>query len=409
MYRLSTLAIMSSLCLTLWCGSVPAATFEETEAAILKTWSNVKTLTADVALETSAKDGGATSATGSIVMLVEAHVVKYREQLTMRVAEPAPIEMAMDCIFDGQDLYVINEVSGETTVLKTQPGAGDDIPPPGGKVLLDQVKADFTVTVGEQQRVHGKNCHVLECTPKDTTEGVSHLRLFIDRETGVAVRMEITPQTGDPIIVRYSNVRLNRDVNPAQFVFHAPEGVPLLEARPAGTVPETAPQPEATAPPAEAAPEPAPQPEAAAPPAEAAPEPAPQPEAAAPPAEAAPEPAPQPEAAAPPAEAAPETAPRPEAAAPPAEAAPETAPQPEAAAAPAEAAPTAEAMPEAQAALPPAEEVLELEATAPVAEADSESALSGPSSGTRLQLRGDALFESEGEEDPGIGLDDNGP
>ncbi len=392
MYRLSTLVIMSSLCLMLWCGSVPATTFEETEAAILKTWSNVKTLTADVALETSAEDGGATSATGSIVMLVEAHVVKYREQLTMRVAEPAPIEMAMDCIFDGQDLYVINEVSGQTTVLKTQPGAGDDIPPPGGKVLLDQVKADFTVTVGEQQRVHGKNCHVLECTPKDTTEGISHLRLFIDRETGVAVRMEITPQTGDPIIVRYSNVRLNRDVNPGQFVFHAPEGVPLLEARPAGT-----------------APEPAPQPEAAAPPAEAAPEPAPQPEAAAPPAEAAPETAPQPEAAAPPAEAAPETAPQPEAAAPPAEAAPETAPQPEAAAPPAEAAPIAETTPEPQATLPPAEEVLELEATAPVAEADSESALSGPSSGNRLQLRGDALFESEGEEDLDIGLDDNGP
>lgn len=238
MYRLGVRVAIGLFSLAIWTGRAHAASFEETEAAILKTWSKVKTLTADVTLETTVKDGGAMSASGNIAMLMEGDVVKYREQFIMHVAEPTPVEMKMDCIFDGQDLYVLSEVADQKTVLKTQPGAGDDIPPPGGKVLLDQVKADFTVEDGEQQRIHGKNCYVLECTPKDATEGVSHMRLFMDRETGVAVRIEITPETGEPIIVRYSNVRLNRDLDPAQFVFQAPEGVPPLEAPPTETAPE---------------------------------------------------------------------------------------------------------------------------------------------------------------------------
>ncbi|HNR31220.1 MAG TPA: hypothetical protein PKI11_10045 [Candidatus Hydrogenedentes bacterium] len=210
-----------------------AAAFEEVEADILDAWSKVRTLKADLALETMIEEESTMTATGDVTMLVVGDAAKYRQRITMKIEGPMALDMTMDSVYDGQELYIVNEVLGQKTLLKTQPGAGEDIPPPGGKILLDRVKEDFTVSVGEDRKVGAARCYVLECVPKNPAEGIARLLVFMNKKTGVAAGMEIYPEVGAPIMVRYTNVRINSDVDPAQFVFTAPEGVAIAEETPA--------------------------------------------------------------------------------------------------------------------------------------------------------------------------------
>lgn len=250
--KVMTVIVLTAAVLSVFVPVARAASAEEVEAQILEAWGKLKSLTATISLEAELDAETKMASTGDYAMLAEGDTVKYEQNMKMTVTGPSSIEMSMHVVFDGKDLYVVNEAMGEKTAIKTTPGTGEDFPPPGGKLLFDMLKQEGTLKALDPAEADGVKCLVLECAPKEDN-GVDRMLLFFDQETGVARRMELHAEGQEkPVIIRYTNIELNPKLDPARFIFKAPDGVEVIDGTVAPAPPEvTVEPPEDVAPPAD--------------------------------------------------------------------------------------------------------------------------------------------------------------
>lgn len=240
---------------------------DELEAKVLETWQRQKSVTADLRVEAEMM-GVSVTGTGKLAVLNEGESGKYTQRFVLELPPPLSVQATMDVLYDGHSVFLVREILGEKEAFKLNPGLAESAPPPGGKLLFDLVKAAYTLDAGEDTAVEKRPAYVLRCTPKDAA-AADPMTIAFDKETGLAVKVEISPKDAEkPVVVWYTNVAVNTELDPASFVFTLADGTQLQDkTQSAAAKPAKPEQPAPPSPPiTEAAPV-EPQPAAEAPPA----------------------------------------------------------------------------------------------------------------------------------------------
>lgn len=228
--------------------SAGAQTLEEVQQELNAAFAKVNSLTADLAMSMTMGPGMSMTGNGAMALLREGEVVKYVQDMTMSIQGPMSMETRTTTLFDGQAAYVTTDAMGQRQVHKSQAGADDGFPPPGGELLWEMLGESFELTLGEPAEVDGHACHVIVAKPKEEEVGFAEMRLHFDKALGISRKME---GRGDvQTTLTYSNVVLNPEIDPAKFVYVAEEGVEVMDmdammqppAEEAAETPEEAPE-----------------------------------------------------------------------------------------------------------------------------------------------------------------------
>jgi outer membrane lipoprotein-sorting protein len=151
---------------------------------------------------------------------------KSRTLIKLDLSAVGAGQMVSDQRFDGTTGYVMDTLQGNRTVEGSQLDAmrNGSFPSP----LLTYKEMGATMTLGDKEKIGGKDAYVIKMTPK---AGPS-TRLFIDAESFMLVRTAVTlnvPQLGGDIeqVVDFSDFRdvdgikipfVTKSSNPAQTV-----------------------------------------------------------------------------------------------------------------------------------------------------------------------------------------------
>lgn len=231
-----TLAVALLLPLTL-APTALALSADELEANLLETWQRQKSITADLRIEAEMM-GIAVTGTGKLAVLNEGEASKYTQHFVLELPAPLSVQATMDVLYDGQFIYLVREMLGEKEAFKLAPGLAESAPPPGGKLLFDLVKAQYTLAAGDDAAVGKRPVYTLRCEPKDAN-AADPMTIAFDKETGLALKIEIQPKDAEkPVVITYAGIATNAELSPASFVFTLAHGTQLQDKTQPGP-PET--------------------------------------------------------------------------------------------------------------------------------------------------------------------------
>lgn len=217
---------------TFWCaGAVRAETGAEVEGKVLEAWAGVTSITAALVLETTVLDLPMLGAGDAAVLKADGKEF-YRQSIQLDFPPPMGVQGSIRSVYDGESLFVVNELMGRAEAFKSRPGLNEAPPPPSPVLLLNAVKAAFDLEAAEYGEVDGRAAWWLEGPRREQVERVERIRLAFDRETGFPLQITMhTPGTPEPVVISYTGLAVDAELDPADFVFAPPEGVELDAGR----------------------------------------------------------------------------------------------------------------------------------------------------------------------------------
>jgi outer membrane lipoprotein-sorting protein len=90
------------------------------------------------------------------------------------------------------------------------------------------LKQKFAVSLGGEEVIDGKKTTKLELTPKNSTMFKS-VQMWMDQDKWVAVQIRTTEASGDYLIVKFSNIRLNPNIPESVFTLKLPKDVKVVK------------------------------------------------------------------------------------------------------------------------------------------------------------------------------------
>ena len=211
-------------------------------------------------LPSTGEGGSAVSLTGLLSGSTTARVWKAGDDRS-RVAVDAPFA-EYDVVRDGSEVWTYDSASSDVTHLVLPEGVEQQSPAPEpsgtatpqdvAERLLSFVEPTTTVTVGSAEEVAGRAAYELVLEPKDELTLVDEVRLAVDGETSVPLRVQAfgVGQTEPAVEVAFTSVRFAVP-DASVFDFTPPSGSTVTErsledvAGAAGTPDPTAPKPSA--------------------------------------------------------------------------------------------------------------------------------------------------------------------
>ena len=170
-----------------------------------------------------------TSPVGELSGTIEVYSKKPNKSRTLIKLDLTALgagQVVSDQRFDGNSAYVIDSFQGNRAIEGSQLEAmkSGSFPSP----LLNYKELGLTITLGDREKVGGKDAYVLRMTPKAGPP----VRVFIDAESFMLVKTALTlnvPQLGGDIeqVVEFSDFRdvdgikvpyITKSSNPAQTV-----------------------------------------------------------------------------------------------------------------------------------------------------------------------------------------------
>jgi outer membrane lipoprotein-sorting protein len=151
-------------------------------------------------------------------------------------------------IRNGSDVWIWESRSNKATHHTLPAGAhGPDhfdfndlpkTPQEAADLALAAISPSTVVTTGSAAKVAGRNAYELILSPRDTASLVGQVRLAIDAEKHVPLRVQVYASKGDKpaFEVKFTAVSFAKP-DPAQFTFNPPPGATVDEA-PSGQAPD---------------------------------------------------------------------------------------------------------------------------------------------------------------------------
>jgi outer membrane lipoprotein-sorting protein len=91
-----------------------------------------------------------------------------------------------------------------------------------------ELKQNFTVSLGAEDTIDGKKTTVLLLKPKDS-KMFSSIQMWMDQQRWTSVQVKTTEASGDYMIFKFSNVRLNAPVADSMFQLKLPKDVHVIK------------------------------------------------------------------------------------------------------------------------------------------------------------------------------------
>lgn len=200
------------------------------ERKIQGAWEAVSTLVATVKMETlmpaGAKEVMATGE-GRLEYMKAEPRAKYRQRMDLEVPAPLSLKASFEFLFDGEFLYLINEIMDQKTIAKSDaPDFENGALPPGGKELLDALRAKLDLSLQPESEVGGHKTYVIEGKrhKADAADPVQRALFYIDKENGIQRRAEFFTADGKlNTSISYEDFRLNIPVDQSRFIYDGPQ------------------------------------------------------------------------------------------------------------------------------------------------------------------------------------------
>src|SRR5215470_12694328 len=90
------------------------------------------------------------------------------------------------------------------------------------------LKKNFTVSLGPEEVVDGKKTTVLELQPKNSAMFKS-VRMWMDQQKWVSVQIKTTEASGDYMTLKFSNVKINTGIPESVFGLKMPKDVRVIK------------------------------------------------------------------------------------------------------------------------------------------------------------------------------------
>jgi outer membrane lipoprotein-sorting protein len=155
-----------------------------------------------------------------------------RQRLAVRAGEFAERVY----VRDGDEAWVWDSTERETTHLRLPDGSPDQgaapalTPQAAAQALLDAVDPTTEVTVGRAETVAGRPAYELVLTPRDEETLVDSVRIAVDGEELVPLRVRVYAEGRAEVAVEVGFTDVSFAVPDADlFAFEPPAGAPLLE------------------------------------------------------------------------------------------------------------------------------------------------------------------------------------
>ncbi|GGM60199.1 membrane protein [Dactylosporangium sucinum] len=151
-----------------------------------------------------------------------------------------------DVIHNGADTWIWSSKDAKAQHFKSDPAKADDKGPAGipsdlpkspqeaADLALKAIDPSTQVSTGNSARIAGRNAYELILRPRDTASLVSEIRLAIDAQEKLPLRVQVLAkgQASPAFEVAFTQVSFTRP-DDAQFVFNPPAGTKVEEADPA--------------------------------------------------------------------------------------------------------------------------------------------------------------------------------
>ncbi len=160
-----------------------------------------------------------------------------------------------DLISNGSVLWAWSSESQTAVRSELEPGtSGDNLPLPAGSPqeaaveVLRELEQYSAVSTDSNVRVAGRDAYELVITPSDDQTRVAQVRLAVDAETSLPLRVIVSSTTSATPAIEIGFTKINYSApNPSVFEFTPPPNAEVIEAGHAGEL-ESAERPEIEAP-----------------------------------------------------------------------------------------------------------------------------------------------------------------
>ena len=92
----------------------------------------------------------------------------------------------------------------------------------------EDLKKNFTVSVGGEEAVDGKKTTVLELKPKNSSTFKS-VRMWMDQQRWISVQIKTTENSGDYMSLKFMNIKLNGNISDSVFELKMPKDVHVIK------------------------------------------------------------------------------------------------------------------------------------------------------------------------------------
>ncbi len=199
------------------------------EKALSKAWGNLKSMTADMEMNV-AMAGISTKMKGTVEFVNKPDKELFRMEMTIESNMGGQkMEGNSTTVYDGEFVYMLNEMMGQKSVVKQDPGVIAQSP--AGKRMFEGLKEKNELKVLPSEKVDGKDVFVIEAVPKGTgPQPVARMKIFLAKENGIMVKMLGYDNAGTEFMTTvYSNIKINPKIDESRFVFKAPDGVQVMD------------------------------------------------------------------------------------------------------------------------------------------------------------------------------------
>ena len=199
------------------------------EKELSKVWDKLKSMTADMEMNVAVA-GTSTKMKGTVEFVAKPDKELFRMEMTMETDFGGQkMEGTSTTVYDGEFVYMVNEMFGQKTAIKQKPGAMAQSP--AGKHMFESLMENNELKVLPSEKVDGKDAFVIEAVPKGTaTQPFTKMKLFLVKENGIVVKMLAYDHAGSEFMTTvYSNIKINPKIDESRFVFKAPDGVQVMD------------------------------------------------------------------------------------------------------------------------------------------------------------------------------------
>lgn len=220
--------------------SAAADTLEEAEKAVTAALGKHKTITFTSFTKSEMDMGGAkftSESTSKIEALRTPSGFKLRadsKYKNVMGGEGAnTMEGANLMIYDGEFMYMLNDMMGQKMATKDKATA--DLPNPfDGGSLFKSLKQEFELKLLPDEQVEGEACYAVECTPKGgsaSQDSIARIVNFLSKKSGVSLKSVVYDKGGAAMTTTTtSELKLDSDLAPNRFEFKAPDGVTVMDS-----------------------------------------------------------------------------------------------------------------------------------------------------------------------------------
>ncbi|MEP9411786.1 MAG: outer membrane lipoprotein carrier protein LolA [Candidatus Brocadia sp.] len=95
---------------------------------------------------------------------------------------------------------------------------------------VESAKKDYKITLLETREDGKKRFYILNLRPKDPKSQYSDIRLWVEEEFWLPVRIELYESEGEVVnVIELKNIKLNKSMSDKLFIFDVPRGVEVIE------------------------------------------------------------------------------------------------------------------------------------------------------------------------------------